>query len=77
MEELALSGGRWPVNAYIACLSDTLTRLLEVKGSEAAASALNDQAEQAYGLGRVEALTNSLDTWKNQLDGSIDSGLFL
>jgi hypothetical protein len=30
--------------------------------------ALNGQYEQAYELGLVEALTNSLHTWKNQLE---------
>ncbi|MFN6107205.1 MAG: hypothetical protein ACK5EA_22500 [Planctomycetaceae bacterium] len=57
------------MNAYIACLSDTLSRLLdEAKESEVAAAALNGQSEQAYELGRVEAFTNSLHTWKNQLE---------
>ncbi len=57
------------MNIYVACMSDTISRLLEeVKESEANAMALNGQYEQAYELGLVEALTNSLHTWKNQLE---------
>lgn len=57
------------MNAYIACLSDTLSRLLdEAKESEEAARMLNGQSGQAYELGRVEAIINSLHTWKNQLE---------
>lgn len=57
------------MNAYIACLRDTLARLLdEAKESESAASWLNGQPGQAFELGRVDAFSNSLHIWKNQLE---------
>ena len=50
-------------------MRDTLSRLLdEANESVATATELNGHAGQAYELGRVEAFTNSLHTWKNQLE---------
>lgn len=57
------------MNTYIACLRDTLFRLLEEAAeNEAAAAASKDLTVQAYELGRAEALTSSLHTWRNQLE---------
>ncbi len=56
------------MNDYIACLSDTLSRILEdARECEASAFAASNPTEKAFELGRIEALTNSLHTWKNQL----------
>lgn len=56
------------MNDYVACLNDTLARLLDdVREIEGSASAMGNSTERAFELGRIEALTSSLHTWKNQL----------
>lgn len=56
------------MNDYLACFSDTLSRLLEdARECEASALAASNPTEKAFECGRMEALTSSLHTWKNQL----------
>jgi hypothetical protein len=57
------------MNVYIACVSDTLVRLIEeAKECELVITRSDDQAGSAYEQGRLDALTQSLHTWKNQIE---------
>lgn len=57
------------MNAYIACVSDTLARLIEeAKACELEIADSKSQAGRAYEQGRAEALAQSLHTWKNQIE---------
>ena len=57
------------MSAYIACISDTLIRLIEdAIECEGDATRIEDQSGHAYNLGRAEALAQALHTWKNQLE---------
>jgi hypothetical protein len=56
------------MNSVLACLEDTLRLLLEeaIQAKEIAA-AKRGGPEEAFELGRSEALTEVLHTWTNQL----------
>jgi hypothetical protein len=56
------------MKAAISCIEDTLRLLLEeAKQAKETAAAKRGSPEEAFEVGRSEALTESLHTWANQL----------
>ena len=56
------------MNPAIACIDDTLRVLLEeAKAAKKKATGGRGSAEEAFEIGRSEALAEALHTWANQL----------
>jgi hypothetical protein len=56
------------VNSALACVEDTLRLLLEeARQAQKAAAAKRGTQDEAFEIGRSEALIESLHTWANQL----------
>jgi len=57
------------MNSAISCIEDTLRLLLEeAKQAKKTAVAKRGSAEEAFEVGRSEALAEALHTWANQLE---------
>ena len=56
------------MNPALACIEDTLRLLLEeAKQAKETAAARHGKSDEAFEVGRSEALVEALHTWANQL----------